>query len=167
MRRLAISVTLVTACLVPAATAAAVDIDPASKDFGTVTVGTSSATASFTLTPAATVNTSPLQGDPGTTFVADDFAIHNVDCPHPLFTTGAQSSCQFTVTLMPTGIGPRSFQMTFGDTAPPMSATVDLIGSGLAPPPSATGGSPAKRKKCKKKHHRAAVAKKKCKKKKR
>ena len=141
-------------------------VDPASNDFGAVTLGTASPTTSFTLTPAGDVSTGPLQGGPGTTFTAYDFAIHNVDCPYPSFAGGgAQSSCQFTAGLTPTGVGARSFQLTFGDTMAPLSATVDLTGSGIAPPSPPPGASPAKRKKCKKKHRRAAAAKKKCKKK--
>jgi hypothetical protein len=169
MRRVAVVFGVTLACLLWAASAVAVTVDPAAKDFGGVTVGTTSGTASFTLTPSATgtVDTSPLQGGMGTTFMADDFTIHNVDCPEPSFPGGgAQSSCQFTVTLTPTGIGPRSYQMTFGDTVAPTTATVDLAGTGVSAPMPAPGTSTPKpkSKKCKKKHRSAAVAKK-CKKK--
>jgi hypothetical protein len=159
------------ACLLPAASADAVTVDPPSNDFGSLTVGTASAPVSFTLTPQGTVDTQPLQGGPGTTFAAYDFTIHNVDCPYPGFTaSGSQSTCQFTASLTPTGIGPRSFGMTFGDTVPPMSsATVSLTGTGAAAPaPTTTVGGTAKPKKCKKKrkkHGRTASAAKKCKKK--
>lgn len=171
MRRVAIALGCGLACLLPAASADAVTVDPPSNDFGSLTVGTASAPVSFTLTPQGTVDTQPLQGGPGTTFAAYDFTIHNVDCPYPGFTaSGSQSTCQFTASLTPTGIGPRSFGMTFGDTVPPMSsATVNLTGTGAAAPaPTTTGGGTAKPKKCKKKrkkHGRTASAAKKCKKK--
>jgi len=116
------------------------------------------------------VDTNPLQGGPGTTFVAYDFTVHNVDCPYPGFSAGgSQSTCQFTASLTPTGIGLRSFGMTFGDTVPPMSsATLNLTGTGIAAPSPPTGRGTAKPKKCKKKSKKrggAATVAKKCKKK--
>jgi hypothetical protein len=171
MRRLAIALSCGLVCLLPAASARAVTIDPPSGDFGSVTVGATRGPVSFTLTPQGMVDTQPLQGGPGMTFVAYDFTIHNVDCPYPGFSaSGSQSTCQFTASLMPTGIGPRSFGMTFGDTIPPMSsATVNLTGTGAAAPaPTTTGQGAAKPKKCKKKpkkRGRPATAAKKCKKK--
>jgi hypothetical protein len=121
------------------------------------------------LTPDGNVSTTPLQAGPGTSFVSNDFTIQNVDCPYPNFIAGGSpSSCQFTASLTPTGIGPRSFQMTFGDTVAPMSATVDLTGTGAsapAPTPGTSTPKPNPKKKCKKKKHRSAGVAKKCKKK--
>ena len=171
MRRVAIALSCGLVCLLPAASARAVTVDPPSSDFGSLTVGATGGPVSFRLTPQGMVDTNPLQGGPGTTFVAYDFAIHNVDCPYPGFSaSGMQSTCQFTASLTPTGIGPRSFGMTFGDTVPPMSsATVNLAGTGAAAPaPTTTGGGTAKPKKCKKKrkkHGRTATVAKRCKKK--
>jgi hypothetical protein len=93
--------------------AQALTVTPGSKEFGLVTVGSSSPPQGFVLStsqpslanPIYTVDTSDLRGGPGTSTTIDSyFLVHNLDCPYPQLSSslGTAGSCNFEVSFAPT-----------------------------------------------------------------
>jgi hypothetical protein len=159
---------------------------PASQDYGTQTLGTSSLAANFLLSTSSsvctdppmcttfatyTVDTSALGGGPGTTTTSGDFVIHNVDCQYPSATsyyfTNGTYQCHFQASFVPTASGSRSLTLTFPEIAG-TNATLSLTGAGVAPPaattppPAPTGLRAAAVNRCKKKFPKGSSKRKKC-----
>jgi hypothetical protein len=161
MRRgVGIAVAASACALVLATPAGAAVVGPATNDYGSLAVGSSSAATSFTLTNSGQIctvpdpvtpglcdasssfftDTSALGTGPGGTITSEDFVIHNVTCPYPSFaSTPAASdagtppdSCQFQVSFAPVTGGPRAKTLTFSDS-PNSTATLTLTGTGIAP----------------------------------
>jgi hypothetical protein len=155
--------------------AEAATVDPSSKDYGSLNIGTTSPATQFALTtsqnscshldPMTSICDNPIVyqtsttalGGAGATITSGDFTVHNLTCPSTSISgfppvslgTALAITCHFEATFTPTAPGPRSTTLSFPDTGGP-TAVLTLTGSGPAP------GTPvAKAKKCKrKKKHR-------------
>ena len=152
--RMSLSAVLAIAMLgVAAPTAGAEFLTPANHDFGSRTVGTTSAPQAFTL--GAECQT---EVPPGVCFFGEfvvpavsttgDFAQTN-SCPSMSFLFGdiPPVTCTINVTFTPTAAGPRAGTLSAGGLSRPLS------GTGLAPPtptPTPTFNLQAAIKKCKK-----------------
>ena len=107
-----------------------VDITPASFDFGSVVVGSSSAAASFVVR-----NSGDASASLGTPSASPGFVLGATDCASTL---AAATSCTASVTFQPTGVGAVSGALTFPwNTSVPSlakSATATLAGTGAPVP---------------------------------
>ena len=107
--------------LAPAGAARAATADPSTLDFGSVHVGTASASQTVTFTPT------PLPPSPLTTsepvFSSPDFKKTGGTCP-PANTIPPATSCTVVVTFTPSAKGTRDATLTYSD------ATVSLKGVG-------------------------------------
>jgi len=153
--------------------AEAATVDPSSKDYGSLNIGTTSPATQFALTtsqnlcthvdPMTFICDNPIVyqtstaalGGAGATTTHGDFTVHNLTCPSisvygfpPVnLGTALPITCQFEATFTPTAPGPRSTTLSFPDTGGP-TAVLTLTGSGPAP------ATPAKKCKRKKKHRK-------------
>jgi hypothetical protein len=108
---------------------------PAPLDFGTVSVGATSAPQSVAL------GTTPSPGGPVTVITnvalvpGSPFTITNTDCN----ATPPRSTCNVTLTFSPVGAGPASGTVQSTEVNPATGAstsfTYQLTGTGTAPPP--------------------------------
>jgi hypothetical protein len=151
----------------PAAASAETTASPPSLDFGSLPVGTQSATQVVTLTQSCSPGDVPcLTGLLGESFSpvisASNGFVPTSTCPVSLIALIIPQSCTINVTFVPGLVGQITGSLSTGSGGP----TVALNGAGTPP----HGSSGVKRRKCKKhKKHRSASAskKKKCKKAKR
>ncbi len=106
-----------------------VTLTPASKDFGSVLVGTPSSVQAFTLTNTYTqaVTISSI----ATTLT--DFAATSPDCPVSPATLAPGGTCTVNVTFTPSATGARPDTLTVSHDAPGLPATASLTGTGTAP----------------------------------
>jgi hypothetical protein len=111
---------------------------PSAADFGTVTVGSSSAARTFTLYNTGAASRA-LLGKATAGAGAADFSVRNDTCPPSL---GPSASCTFDVVFTPFASGMRSAILNvssddpFGPTYP-----IDIRGSGLQPVTADAGAS--------------------------
>ena len=114
-----------TAALDGTGLGAAVQINPASLDFGSLAVSSTSAARTVTIT-----NT----GNSNLTFTSiatsGDYA-HTTTCPSGATPLAPNASCTVSVTFTPTAMGTRTGQLTFTDSAPGGAQNVALTGVGL------------------------------------
>jgi hypothetical protein len=150
-------------------------ITPSSRDFGSVAIGSTSASMPFTLyhsctevvmAPGQCQMEAPYSISPNAT---GDFLVTSHNCPASFNSppaAGAEPFCTINVAFRPTVTGARAGQVRGNGTGFPFAS---LTGNGLAAPVvPVTTVTPAKKKKCKKKKKTATSAKKKkCKKKRR
>jgi Glycosyl hydrolases family 39 len=110
-----------------------VTLSPASKDFGSVQVGASSANQSFTLLNnyAQAITISSIA-----TGLTDYSATSN--CPMSPSTLASASSCTIQVAFSPTATGARVDQLTVTHDAPGSPTTSSLTGTGTAVPSGIT-----------------------------
>jgi len=114
-----------------AAAAPGVGLSPASLDFGSRAVGTTSASQSSTLT---NTGNAPLtvSGIAVTGANAGDFAQTNT-CPTAPATLAAGATCSISVTFTPSAAGSRSAAVSISDDAGGSPQSLALTGSGQAP----------------------------------
>jgi hypothetical protein len=151
----------------PASAGAATTANPTSVDFGSLPVGTQSATQVVTLTQTCTSITCITMMIPdlfSPVISATSGFTQTSNCPTNLLAMlGIPQSCAINVSFVPNAVGQLTGLLSTGPGGP----TVALNGAGAAPPSSS--GQKTRKRKCKKKHHRflgASAAKKKCKKRK-
>ncbi len=166
--RIALASVIVIAALglaVPSA-GASVTLTPASADFGSLNVGTTSVPQAFTLTntcdapsginPNMCISVNAVSSAVSTT---GDFGQTN-DCPATLFTFNypSSTSCTINVTFAPTTAGSLAGTLSAGGMSRPLSGTgVALpIQSTVQSTAEPTGERAAALKKCKKKRTKAA-----------
>jgi len=117
-----------------------ISISPSSKDFGTVTVGSSSSSQTFTVSNQGTANLIIGQITLAGANAAE-FSMANDGCSN--HTIAPLSNCTIQATFSPASAGAKSATISFpsNDTASP-AVTVSLSGAGTAPspPPSSGGG---------------------------
>ena len=114
-----------------AVAAPVVSLSPTSVSFGSVSVGSSSAAQTITLTNSGTTPLS-MSSIALTGTNASDFAQTNT-CPSGSNTLAAGSSCTISVTFAPGGSGGRSANLTFTDNAADSPQAVALTGTGITP----------------------------------
>jgi hypothetical protein len=175
-RRAALAMIALAATLALAGSARAAGVLPASKDYGSRGIGTTSAPATFQLETTPTfctsdsgfpdymciswvsysVDTTALGGGPGTTTTTGDFALHNVTCPYPTLhgpptLAGVPSFCSFEASFAPIAGGPRSRTLSFPESPGGANASLTLTGTGTTATAPVTFDLKAAIKKCKKK----------------
>jgi hypothetical protein len=152
--------------------AATQTITPSSWNFGTLSVGATSAPKSFTLTVACT----PM-GDTFPCYYQDslapvisatgDFTVVSQDCPASMSggPSDANDSCTIVVTFAPTATGTRSGSLQTGGPSAALTgfAPVPPVTTQTGPTPTTPTTPTTRKKKCKK-HRSAAAAKRRCKK---
>jgi hypothetical protein len=107
-----------------------IGISPATKDFGEVVVGTTSATQVFTITntgrlPLGITGVKLGGASPGA------FTVSNDACSGTTLQPGG--TCDVVAAFAPNAAGPRTALLTFNDNAPGPPQTVPLAGTGVAP----------------------------------
>jgi thermitase len=115
-----------------------ISVSPASNDFGSINVGSSSLPQTFTVSNQGTANL--LIGQITLTGSdAGEFGLRNDGCSGQ--TIGLQLSCTIQATFSPASAGTKnaSISIPSNDTASP-TATISLTGSGVNPSPSGGGG---------------------------
>jgi hypothetical protein len=144
-------------------------ITPSSWNFGTLSVGATSAPKSFTLTVACT----PM-GDTYPCYYQDslapvisatgDYTVVSQDCPASMSggPSDANDSCTIVVTFAPTATGTRSGSLQTGGPSAALTGFAPV--PPVTTPPVVTPPTVAPKKKCKKLRS-ATAAKKRCKKK--
>jgi hypothetical protein len=110
--------------LVGVSTPAALTLDPASLDFGTVNVGARE-TLSVSVSNEASV---------GVTFlglvVSGDYSVDSGTCPAVGAVLGVGQTCVMNVTFQPTAVGTRSGTLSLSNNASQLPLTVSLSGVG-------------------------------------
>jgi len=154
-----------TAIVLPSSAAATTTAAPTSLDFGSLPVGTQSATQAVTLTQSCTLDPVSCVAIPSIfspVISATTGFTQTNSCPLTLVALIVPQACTIDVSLVPNAVGQITGLLSTGSGGP----TVTLSGAGTSPPGSGT--TTTKRKKCKKKHRRSASSakKKKCKKRK-
>lgn len=104
---------------------------PTLRDFGTVGVGATSSSFTFTITNVGTAPTTALavafqSGASG------DFVLANNLCAGAI--VAAQASCTIAAALVPTAVGPRTATLKISDPASGAQVIVTLTGQGTSPP---------------------------------
>jgi len=169
LRRLTYLVALscaATAIALPSSAAAATTAAPTSLDFGSLPVGTQSATQAVTLTQSCTLDPVSCVAIPSIfspVISATTGFTQTNSCPPILVALIVPQACTIDVSLVPNAVGQITGLLSTGSGGP----AVTLSGVGTSPPSSGTTTT-SKGKKCKKKHKRSASSakKKKCKKRK-
>ncbi len=106
-----------------------VSLGPASQNFGTVNMGSSSSAQTFTLTNS-TASTVHVSGISFTGTNSGDFSETDT-CSSPISSGG---TCTISVTFTPGGTGSRSATLSVADDAPASPQTASLTGTGAAAP---------------------------------
>jgi outer membrane protein assembly factor BamB len=102
----------------------ALTLDPASKDYGTVVDGSSSPTATFTVTNHSATTVHPAISLPGS-----QFPTRTDSCSGATLTAGA--TCNLAIAFNPTGVGPTSANLS-ASTTPGVTVSTALSGTAQA-----------------------------------
>ena len=105
-----------------------VKLDPASLDFGTVTIGQKSSPQDTTLTNVGETRLH-ITGIAITGTDSGDFSIEQTTCPNPGY-LGAEKSCTITVIFQPSQSGSRSADVSITDNGGGSPQQVSLSGTG-------------------------------------
>ncbi|MBS0321663.1 MAG: choice-of-anchor D domain-containing protein [Proteobacteria bacterium] len=115
----------------PSAGAASFTISPSSKNFGSVTVGSTSSATTFTVAvTGATGNVTSVSSSNAT-----EFAVTGGTCV-PSKSLASGNSCTVTVTFSPSSTGSRSGTLSVLTNGSPATLTASLSGTGSGTPPA-------------------------------
>ena len=117
----------------PAATAPQAALTPATANFGSVTIGSTSSAQTFTLTNAGTAAL-PITSVGLTGTNATLFALASNNCGTSL---AAGAACNVTITFTPTAAGSATATLSIVDSVGTQSATLSATGAAVAAPQAA------------------------------